>query len=295
MTGTDVGQLGVWYFTEAMPSAAAAGFAQRLEGLGYSTLWLPETTGRNPLIHAGFLLQQTSSLVLATGIANIYHRHPAMAAQSANTLAEQSGGRFVLGLGVSHAPLVSGLRKIEYGKPVTTMRAYLESYAEAPYSSVPPAQKAPVVIAALGPKMLDLAGELTHGAHPYLTTPEHTAKAREILGPDKWLCVEQKVILCTDPEKARKAARETLAVYIGLPNYYKNWFRLGFEESDLEDGGSDRLIDALFAWGDEEALRARVQAHFDAGASHVCLQPVGVDAPMGTPDWDVLEALAPNA
>lgn len=287
-------RLGVWFFTEMMPSTAACEFAARLEELGYSALWMPETTGRNPFAHAALLFTATEKLVVATGIANIYHRHPAMSQQSANTLAEQSGGRFVLGIGVSHAPLVEGVRGVPYGKPVATMRQYLADMAKAPYTSIPPAEPPPVVIAALGPKMLELARDEAAGAHPYWTTPDHTAQAREILGPDKWLCVEQKVVLCSDPEKARAAGRQALAMYAMLPNYRNNWLRLGYTEDDLADGGSDRLIDGLVAWGDEKAIADRVKAHRDAGASHVCIQPLDPDGNMANVDWNVLEALAPG-
>jgi probable F420-dependent oxidoreductase len=292
----ELGPLGVWYFTDLLPAADAAKFAQRLESLGYSALWVPETTGRNPFAHAAFLFSETDRLVLATGIANIYHRHPAMTAQSQKTLAEQSGDRFLLGLGVSHAPLVEGLRKVEYGKPVATMRKYLDDMAAAPYSSVPPAVAPRTVIAALGPKMLALAAEKTDGAHPYWTTPEHTAQAREILGPDKLLCVEQKIVLETDATQARNTGRQALAMYAALPNYRNNWKRLGFSEGEIaEGGGSDKLIDALVAWGDEKAIASRIQAHRDAGASHVCIQPLKSGGQLGEVDWDALEALAPGS
>ncbi len=289
-----LGSIGVWFFTDLMPAPQAGEFAARLESLGYSALWIPETVGRNPFVHAAYLFTRTTRLVIATGIANIYHRHPGMTLQSQKTLAEQSGGRFLLGLGVSHAPLVTGLRKLEYGKPVAAMRGYLEQMAASPYSSVEPAEKPSTVIAALGPRMLALAAELCDGAHPYWTTPEHTREARRILGPDKWLCVEQKVVLETDAAKARAAGRQQLAIYAGLPNYRNNWKRMGFSDAEIDGGGSDRLIDALVAWGDEKAIRARVQAHLDAGASHVCIQPVH-PAGLREPDWRALEALAPGA
>ncbi|MAE97178.1 MAG: LLM class F420-dependent oxidoreductase [Deltaproteobacteria bacterium] len=291
----ELGSLGVWYFTETMDAPQAGEFASRLEGLGYAALWLPETLGRNPFAHAAYLFTQTERLVLATGIANIYHRHPGMTKQSQYTLAEQSGDRFLLGIGVSHAPLVAGVRGLEYGKPVAAMRAYLEVMEASPYSSVPPAATPRTVIAALGPKMLALAAEKADGAHPYWTTPEHTAMAREILGPDKMLCVEQKVCLEVDRQKAREAARQALAMYAGLPNYANNWKRLGFDDDDIAHGGSDALIDALVAWGDEEAIRDRVKAHRDAGASHVCIQPLKAGGAPGEVDWKLLEALAPRA
>ncbi len=289
------GSTGVWYFTEGMAAPQAAEFAQRIESLGYSHLWLPETTGRNPFAHAAYLFSQVERLCIATGIANIYHRHPGMMAQSQKTLAEQSGGRFLLGIGVSHQPLVEGLRGVPYGKPVATMRDYLEKMSASPYSSLPPAEAPKTVLAALGPKMLALSAEKADGAHPYWTTPEHTRMAREILGPDKLLCVEQKVCLETDPEKARQTGRGALGMYARLPNYRNNWLRLGFTEEEIEaGGGSDKLIDALVAWGDEKAIAARIQEHRDAGATHVCIQPLKADAPPGQPDWNALEALAPG-
>ena len=291
----ETGKLGVWYFTETMSAPAAAEAAQRIEGLGYGTLWIPETTGRNPVAHAAWLLANTSTLKIATGIANIYHREPGVALAAQNTLAEQSGGRFLLGQGVSHAPLVEGVRGLEYGKPVATMRKYLEGMDAAPYTAFPPGAKPPRVIAALGPKMLELARDLSDGAHPYFTSPDHTRMAREILGPDKMLCVEQKVILETDPAKARELARGVAQIYIGLPNYRNNWLRMGLTEEDLAGTGSDRFVDATFAWGTVGQVQARIREHFDAGASHVCIQPVNPNGVFGDLHWDTLEALKDTA
>lgn len=289
----ELGKLGVWYFLDGLPAAQAAETAQRIEALGYAALWLPETVGRNPLVLASWLLANTKQLVVATGIANIYHREPGVALAAQMTLAEQSGGRFLLGLGVSHKPLVEGVRGLRYKPPVATMKEYLEKMAASPYQGVRPAQQPPTVIAALGPKMLALAGSAAHGAHPYFTSPEHTAMAREILGPDSWLCVEQKVVLETDPAKARDLARPIAAIYMGLPNYRNNWLRMGLDASDIEGEGSDRFIDATFAWGSAQAIRRRVQEHFDAGASHVCIQPVNPNGQFGDLHWEALEALAP--
>ena len=208
MTRTpDIGPLGLWYFTETMTAPQAADFAQRVEALGYGALWIPETFGRDPMAHAAWLLANTDRLVVATGIANIHHRHPGAMRQAQLTLAEQSGNRFILGMGVSHAPIVEGVRKITYEKPVATMRAYLEAMAASPYMAIEPTEAPPTLLAALGPKMLDLAGTVADGAHPYWTTPEHTATARKILGPDPWLCVEQKIVMTTDADAARASAR----------------------------------------------------------------------------------------
>lgn len=291
----DTGKLGVWYFFEALPAPAAAEAARRIEALGYGTLWIPETVGRHPFVHAGWLLANTEKLNVATGIANIYHREPGVTLAGQNALNEQSNGRFLLGLGVSHKPLVEGVRGLNYGPPVATMRKYLQGMASAPYQGIRPAEKPTTVIAALGPKMLELAREATDGAHPYFVSPDHTAMAREILGPDKLLCVEQKIILETDPTKARALARPVASIYTGLPNYRNNWLRMGLTDTDFENGGSDRFIDATFAWGDLKAIQARIQAHFDAGATHVCVQPVNPNGQFGDLHWDVLEALAESA
>ena len=289
----ELGKIGVWFFTDRLTAGDAAAAAQRIEGLGYGALWIPETMGRNPFAHAAWLLANTEALIVATGIANIYHREPGVTVQAQKTLAEQSGNRFLLGLGVSHKPLVEGLRGLAYGKPVATMRGYLETMAGSPYTSVEPDERPPTVIAALGPKMLDLARDATDGAHPYFTSPVHTRIAREILGPDKWLCVEQKVVMETDPGKARMLARATAGTYQALPNYRNNWLRMGLTEEDIAGDGSDAFIDATFGWGDAEAIRQRVEEHFEAGASHVCIQPVNREGRFGEVDWETLEALAP--
>ncbi|MFM8355944.1 MAG: TIGR03620 family F420-dependent LLM class oxidoreductase [Gammaproteobacteria bacterium] len=289
----ELGKLGVWYFFDGTPAAAAAEAAKRIEALGYSALWIPETVGRNPFVHASWLLANTQTLIIATGIANIYHREPGVTMAAQKTLAEQSGNRFLLGLGVSHKPLVEGVRGLEYGAPVPTMRSYLEKMAASPYTAVPPSEAPPTVIAALGPHMLKLARDACTGAHPYFVSPAHTTMARAALGPGKWLCVEQKVILEADPEKARALARPVAGIYLGLPNYRNNWLRMGFSEADLENGGSDRFIDATFAWGTADAIKARLGEHFAAGADHVCIQPVNPNGRFGDLHWDVLEALRP--
>lgn len=290
--GERIGPLGVWFFTETMVAPDAVEFAQRLEALGYGALWLPETLGRDPFAHIAHLADGTESMAFATGIANIHLRHPGAMVQAQRTLAEQTDDRFVLGLGVSHAPLVEGLRNLPYDKPLSTMRAYLEAMAASPYMAPAPREQPATLLAALGPRMLELAGTAADGAHPYWSTPEHTATAREILGPDKLLCVEQKIVLSADADAARAAAREALSLYAGLPNYRNNWLRLGFTEADIADGGSDRLVDGLVAWGDESAVRDRVDAHHRAGADHVCIQPLMPGGAPGEVAWSALEALA---
>lgn len=289
------GKLGVWYFTDQVSAPEAADWAARIESLGYSCLWIPETVGRHPFVHAAWLLANTEKLILATGIASIYNRDPAASMAAGLSLAEQSGGRFILGLGVSHQPLVEGVRGHEYGRPVSSMRDYLARMKQSIYRAVQPAEKPPVILAALGPRMLALAGSEAEGALPYFTTPRHTRSARSSLGKNAWLCVEQKVILSTDAKKARAAARQVAAVYLGLPNYRNNWMRLGFAEADLAEGGSDRFIDATFAWGTKEDISARIEEHFAAGADHVCIQPVHPEEGMGALDWKLLQALAPLA
>ena len=289
-----IGKLGVWMSQEMLAARDAVAQARRVEAWGYGALWQPEALGRNALVHSGWLLAHTTSLVVATGIANIYGRDAMACAGAQLALAEASNDRFLLGLGVSHVPLVEGVRRHAYGKPVATMREYLTAKAGAPYMAPRPAATPPTVIAALGPKMLALSAELADGAHPYNVTPEHTARARGILGPGKLLCPEQMVLFETDPAKARAAARRTLAVYLPLPNYANNWFTLGFTSDDVAGGGSDRLIDAMVAWGDEATIRARIQAHWDAGADHVCIQPLSVSEDAGAPaDERILELLAP--
>lgn len=288
-----IGKLGVWTSTENLSAGDAAAFAQRVESWGYSALWIPEAVGRNALVHASWLLANTSELVVATGIANIYARDTQAMASAQLALNEQSGGRFLLGIGVSHAPLVEQARGHVYGKPLATMRAYLEGMAGAHYVAPPPAQKPLTVLAALGPKMLELAAAQADGAHPYNVTPAHTAQARAILGPNKLLCPEQKVLLESDPAKARRAARDYLAIYLGLPNYCNNLLRLGFTNGDFAGGGSDRLIDALVAWGDEKHIRARIQEHWDAGADHVCINTIHPEG-LQVPDERIIALLAPG-
>jgi probable F420-dependent oxidoreductase len=286
-------RIGVWCFTDHLSSAELARFACSVESWGYGSLWQPESLGRNVLVASSWLLATTRTLTIATGIANIYARDALATAAAHSGLAEQSGGRFLLGLGVSHAPLVEGFRGHHYDKPVAAMRAYLEAMARAPYMAVAPTTPPPKVLAALGPKMLELSGELADGAHTYNVTPEHTQDARRRVGPGKLLCVEQKIVLDTDPARARATARATLGLYLGLRNYQENWRRQGFSESDWSAGGSDRLVDAMVAWGDESALLARIQAHWDAGASHVCIQPLAPTG-FGNFDADLLERLAPK-
>ncbi|HEU0155093.1 MAG TPA: TIGR03620 family F420-dependent LLM class oxidoreductase [Stellaceae bacterium] len=290
----DLGRLGVWAPMDVMGAAAGAAFAKRVEGWGYGALWLPESRGRNALVHSSWLLANTQKLVIATGIANIYARDPMAMAQGQRALAEQSDGRFLLGIGVSHRPAVEGLRGHAYGKPVATMRRYLEGMRAATYQAPEPAEKPLTILAALGPRMMALSAELADGAHPYNTTPEHSAEARRILGASKLLCPEVWVLLENDVAKARAAARQALSRYLQLENYVNGWRRQGFSEDDLAAGGSDRFLDAIVAWGDERAIRARIEQHWAAGADHVCVQPIAPDGGRQV-DERVLALLAPRS
>jgi probable F420-dependent oxidoreductase len=288
----ELGKLGVWAPMDVLTAAEGALFAQRVEDWGYAALWLPESRGRNVLAHSSWLLANTKSLIIAPGIANIYARDPMAMANGQRGLNEQSGGRFLLGIGVSHVPMVTGLRGHEYRKPVATMRSYLREMQLAPYLAPDPPERPLTILAALGPRMLALSAELADGAHPYNVPPEHTAEARRILGTGKLLCPEVWVLLEIDPEKARSAARQALAPYMQLDNYVNNWKRLGFSD-DLLGGGSDRFIDANVAWGDEAAIRKRIQEHWDAGADHVCIQTINPDGSR-RPDEKLLAMLAPG-
>lgn len=278
---------------EGMTAQQAAEFARKVEDLGYPTLWIPEAVGREAFSSASWLLASTQRLIVATGIVNVYGRDAVTAAASQRTLAEQSGGRFLLGLGVSHKPLVEGVRGHDYDKPLSYMREYLERMDGAPYAAVQPEEDPPRVIGALHPGMLKLAAEKADGAHPYLVPPEHTAFARELMGEGPWLCVEQKVLLVADPSKARGLARTAIAMYLGLPNYRRSLERFGFTDDDFAGGGSDRLVDAIVAWGDERAIEARIKAHHDAGATQVCIQALHPEG-LPLPDLRVLELLAPG-
>lgn len=290
---TDLGKLGVWAGLDALSAPEAASFARQLEDWGYTALWTPEAVGRDPFTLIGYLAANTERIVLATGIANIYARDPMTMKSIRQTLSEMAPGRFVLGLGVSHQHLVNRVRGHDYAKPLTTMRNYLEAIEKALYMGTPSDEAAPIVLAALRDKMLDLAATKAAGAHPYLVPPEHTERARKVMGPDAWLCPEQMVLLETDAGNARKIARQHLAVYVGLPNYQNNLRQFGFGDEDFADGGSDRLVDSMVAWGDEKAIAARIKAHHDAGANHVCIQAFSPDGSY-TPDMRLLEALAPG-
>jgi probable F420-dependent oxidoreductase len=251
-----------------MTAAQERDVATELEGLGYSTLWITETQ-KDIFAHASILLSATEQLTVASGIANVWAREPGTVVRGVDALAEAWDNRFVLGLGIGHAKLVA-----RYEQPLTTMRNYLAGMHETTYLGPPPPVVAPWLIAALRPKMLELAGAQADGTCPYFVPVEHTAAAREQLGPDKVVAPELSVILDTDPTTARETARKFAKTYLGFPNYVNNLRALGWSEDDLSGLGSDRLIDAVVAWGDAEAIKRRVDEHLAAGADHVAIQAV---------------------
>ena len=268
----DLGRVGIWHFLDTAPAAVAQAAARELESLGFRALWIPEGLGREAFTHAGLLLAGTERLIVATGIANVFARDAMAMASAQKTLAEAYPGRFLLGMGVSHAPLVAGVRGHDYARPLSYLRRYLDAMDSAPFTGAAPAEPPPRVLASLHPKSLALARERAWGSHPYFVPPEHTVRARAVLGPGKLLAPEQMVCLATDAGTARAIARQAMQMYLGLPNYVSNLLALGFTEDDVANGGSDRLVDAIVAWGPMETIVARVRAHHDAGADHVCLQ-----------------------
>jgi probable F420-dependent oxidoreductase len=286
-----LGRVGVWLGAlGSAPWSEAAAAARRIEALGYSALWISETpVAREPLSHAALLLGATERITVATGIASIWSRDALASRNGALGLAEAFPGRFALGLGVSHAPAVQ-LRGQDYNKPLTAMRAHLDGFEAAEYRGAVPAAPVPLVLAALRPKMLELSAARASGAHPYFVPVEHTRIARERLGDEAILAPEVSVVVESDPAVARARARDFMKLYLSLPNYTNNLRDLGWSDADLADGGSDALVDAIVGWGDAEQVAAFVQAHLDAGADHVALQPVAT--PVGGA-VDELAALAP--
>jgi probable F420-dependent oxidoreductase len=288
----DIGRVGIWYgMIDALPTPEAQRAAQVVEELGFGALWVAEAVGRDPFVASAVLLAATERLPLATGIANIYARDPMTTAAAQKTLAEAYPGRFLLGLGVSHKHLVTNVRKHDYSKPYSYMVDYLDAMDSSLFMAVGPSDDPGRLLAALGPKMLELSATKANGAHPYFTTPEHTATARAVMGGDALLAPEQMVVLDTDPTEARRIARAGMAVYLRAPNYLNNLQRLGFGADDVADGGSDRLVDAIVAWGTPEQIAARVRAHHDAGADHVCVQVLQDGMAMPERQWRELAAV----
>ena len=258
--------------------AEIADLAAELEVLGFSALWIPDVGG-DVLGSLGHLLDATSSAVIATGILNIWLHTAADVGAWRAGLTDADRERLLIGVGISHAPFIDAQPGLSWERPLATTRAYLDAMDEA---GIPLDARC---VAALGPKMLELARDRSAGAHPYLVTPEHTARARDTLGEGALLAVEQGAVLETDPDVARETARRALAVYVTLPNYVNNWKRLGFTDQDVEPL-SDRLVDALVAWGDVDAVADRVQAHRDAGADHVCVQLIAAPGSrVARDDW----------
>jgi probable F420-dependent oxidoreductase len=284
---TRLGRIGTWSFElERLGAAQARGYVRELETLGIAALWIPEALGSKEVFaHAGLLLAASERLVIATGIANIWARDATAMANGHRALAEAYPRRFLLGLGVSHAPAVK-MRGASYAKPVASMARYLDAMDKAPFTGAAPAETPARVLAALGPRMLRLAGERSIGAHPYFVPVTHTTIARKELGHGPLLAVEQAAVLSTDPAVARATARRHMKRYLSLDNYANNLRRLGWTDADLANDGNDALVDEIVAWGDVQAIRRRVDVHLANGADHVCVQLLRVD-PKGDPlaEW----------
>jgi probable F420-dependent oxidoreductase len=282
---TRLGTVGVWTFdAERMPAAAERDYARAIESLGFAALWIPESLGsKEAFAHASLLLAATKSLIVATGIANIWARDAVAMANGARALVDAYPDRFLLGLGVSHAPTVK-TRGQTYARPLEHMRGYLDAMDAAPY--VGPKVEMPRVLAALGPQMLRLSAERALGAHPYFVPVEHTALARKELGAGPLLAVEQAVVLSEDHAVARATARRHMKRYLDLENYANNLRRLGWTDRDLGEGGSDTLVDAIVAWGGTDAIKSRIDEHRKRGADHVCLQVLRAD-PNSPPTADI--------
>jgi len=273
------GPVGVWTAAlDALEVPAAREAVAALDEQGWDALWFGEAYGREAFTAAALYLASSRRMAVATGIASIYGRDAVAANAAARLLEAMHHDRFVLGLGVSHAPLVERVRGQSYGRPLAAMRAYLDALDGAQCFAAGSSVAPPRVLAAPGPQMLALARERAQGAHPYLVTPQHTAMAREVLGEGPLLAVEQSVVLSDDADVVRERAHAHLEIYTGLPNYRNSWLREGFTQDDLVRGGSDRLRAALVVGGDEQAVLDRVREHLEAGADHVCLQVLGPDA-----------------
>jgi probable F420-dependent oxidoreductase len=268
-----LGRVGVWTFAfDALPARSVREAAADIERLGYPALWVPEGgSSREIFAHLSLLLSSTDVITVCSGIANVTARHPEAMAGGARTLADAYGDRVVMGIGIGHQ-YTAGRRGQEWADPIGRMEAYLDQMDAARMGAEPevPARR---LLAALGPRMLAVAARRALGAHTYLVPVEHTARAREELGTEPVLAVEQSVICSTDAAAARTLARAWAAEYLVLPNYANNWRRLGYAD-ELTDGGSDRLIDAGIAWGSPSTIAERVREHLDAGADHVCLQVI---------------------
>jgi len=274
---TDVGPVGVFSGRlQRRPTALALELVNEWEELGYGSVWLSESaTAKNVLTFSAVVLGGSRRIAVASAIAVIWNRDPAAMMNAGRTLADAHPERFVLGMGVAHRATAAA-RGHRYDKPLQAMRDYLAAMDAAGYDGHPPEHPAPRVLAALGPRMTELAAEMTDGVHPFLTVPDHTATTRELVGPDSLVAVEQAVLLSDDAEQARTAARENLSRFLRWPNYRRHLIRIGFDEGDLEEGGTDEVVDALYAWGDEAAIARRIGEHLAAGADNVSLQAIPV-------------------
>ena len=270
-----LGRIGAWTFAfDEMPAVEVRTAAAAIEGLGFPALWIPEgSSGREIFSHLSLLLASTSSIAVCSGIANVTARHPVAFANGAKTLADAYRERPVFGIGIGHQ-YSTATRGIGWSNPLGRMRDYLDGIDDAPSSLPDPAIGPRRLLAALGDGMLRLSAERALGAHSYFVPVSHTAHAREVLGPEPILAVEQTVVVETDPERARRIARGWTSGYLDLPNYANNLRRMGFGDDDVAGGGSDALVDATIAWGSAEAIAARAREHLDAGADHVCLQVI---------------------
>jgi probable F420-dependent oxidoreductase len=273
-----LGRVGVWTFVfDSRPAAQIAVDARAIEALGFPALWVPEGGGSRDIVgHLGWLAASTERITVASGIATITARPPEVLQAGATLLADAYGDRILLGIGVGHE-YTTGRRGYDWARPVARMRSYLDAMDAAAGDWPAPAAPVPRLLAALGDSMLRLSADRTLGAHTYFVPPEHTARARRVLGPEPLLAIEQTVVLTTDPLAAREIARRWAADYLSLPNYANNWRRLGYGDEDVTAGGSDRLIDAGIAWGSVDAVASRVRGHLDAGADHVCIQVISED------------------
>lgn len=280
----DIGRYGIWTFNlDLVPSGRAAEHVDELDELGFGAVWVPEAVGREAFTNAALLLRGGTDITVASGIASIWARDAMAATAAQKTVAEAYPGRFLLGLGVSHGPMVEGIRGHDYTRPYSAMVDYLDGMDAGLFMAAEPSTEPQRVLAALGPKMLELARDRTAGAHTYFVPPEHTAVARCTLGDGPLLAVEQAVVFDTDPGSAREKARTHTSIYTTLPNYANNLKRLDprLTDTDFADGGSNRVVDDVVAWGDMATIVNRISAHHDAGADHVCIQVIdgGTEVP----------------
>lgn len=284
----DIGRVGIWQSVlNGHPASRVREAVAQIEEMGWSCVWIPEATSRDPFVTASMILESTTTLKVATGIANMWVRDAMCSANASKTLNEAYENRFLLGLGVSHRPIAEGIRKHTYARPYSMMRAYLELMDASPFQGIEPSVPPNKVIAALGPKMLALGAELADGVHPYFVPVEHTEIARAAVGSDKIVATELMVILETDPTVARDVARTHMGRYLALDNYAKNLINLGYTADELSRA-DDRVVDAIVAWGSLDDVATRVREHLDAGASHVCVQVLNSDRSIPISAWHEL-------